>query len=73
MTNPIEIAKHSTAENAEIFLRNFSHVPNDKLNWSPTSTSKSPIRIAAHAALYLSRFAQMIANQQVPAVENLDG
>ncbi|ARU41364.1 hypothetical protein CCB80_09540 [Armatimonadetes bacterium Uphvl-Ar1] len=30
------------------------------------------MRIAAHAALYLDRFAQMIANQQVPAVENLD-
>lgn len=72
MKNPIEIAKKNLAENAEIFLRNFSHVPDNKLNWSPTPTSKSPIRIAAHAALYLDRFAQMIANQQVPAVENLD-
>ncbi|MBA4293082.1 hypothetical protein C0431_08930 [bacterium] len=72
MKNPIETAKKNTIENAEIFLRNFSHVPDDKLNWSPTPTSKSALRIAAHASLYLHRFAEMIATQSVPAVNNLD-
>ena len=55
----------------EFFLRNFSHVPDDKLEWTPTPTSKSAIRIAAHTALYAGRFAQMIRNRRLPAPDNL--
>lgn len=55
----------------EFFLRNFSHVPDDKLEWTPTPTSKSAIRIAAHTALYAGRFAQMIRDRRLPAPDNL--
>lgn len=55
----------------EFFLRNFAHVPDDKLNWTPTPTAKSALRIAAHTALYAGRFAEMIRNRAVPAPENL--
>lgn len=55
----------------ELFLRNFSHVPDDKLEWTPTPTAKSAIRIAAHTALYAGRFAKMIRDRQLPAPENL--
>lgn len=54
-----------------MFLRNFSRVPDDRLNWSPTPTSKSALRIAAHTALYAGRFAAMIRDRKLPAVENL--
>ena len=56
----------------ELFLRNFSKVPDDRLTWTPTPTSKSAIRIAAHTALYAGRFAQMIRDRALPKVENLD-
>ncbi len=54
-----------------MFLRNFSHVPDDKLNWSPAPTAKSPLRIAAHTALYAGRFAKMIRERRLPVPENL--
>jgi hypothetical protein len=56
----------------ELFLRNFSKVPDDRLTWTPTPTSKSAIRIAAHTALYAGRFAQMIRERALPKAENLD-
>ena len=55
----------------EFFLRNFSHVPDDKLDWTPVPTAKSAIRIAAHTALYASRFAKMIRERRIPTPDNL--
>lgn len=68
----IELSKKSAVDNMELFLRNFSKVPDDRLTWTPTPTSKSAIRIAAHTALYAGRFAQMIRERALPKVENLD-
>lgn len=65
-------AKKSAKEGMFFFLRNFSYVPDDRLNWSPTPTSKSPMRIAAHTALYYKIFAQMIQNRQLPVVTDLE-
>lgn len=56
----------------EFFLRNFSYVPDDRLSWTPTPTSKSAIRVAAHTALYAGRFARMIRDRKLPVPENLD-
>lgn len=67
----IESSKQRAVSCMEYFLRNFSHVPDDKLHWSPTPTSKSAIRIAAHTALYAGRFARMIRDRKTPAPENL--
>jgi hypothetical protein len=55
----------------EMFLRNFSHVPDDKLHWTPTPTAKSAIRIAAHTALYAGRFACMIRDRRLPVADDL--
>ncbi|MCA0362147.1 MAG: DinB family protein [Armatimonadetes bacterium] len=65
-------AKASAIQQMEIFLRNFSKVPDDRLNWSPTPTSKSALRIAAHTALYAGRFAKMIREKQLPQPSDLD-
>lgn len=67
----LESSKQRAVNGMEYFLRNFSHVPDDKLNWTPTSTAKSAIRIAAHTALYAGRFAQMIRDRRLPAPDNL--
>lgn len=68
----IEAAKESAVSGMDYFLRNFAHVPDDKLLWTPTPTAKSALRIAAHTALYAGRFAKMIADRRLPAVESLD-
>lgn len=68
----IESAKQRAVSNMEFFLRNFSHVPDDRLNWTPTPTSKSALRIAAHTALYAGRFASMIRDRKLPTPDNLE-
>lgn len=67
-----ELYKQRAVGGMELFLRNFSYVPDDKLTWQVTPTSKSAIRIAAHTALYAGRFASMIRNRALPAPENLE-
>ncbi len=67
----IESSKQDAVSGMNYFLRNFSHVPDDRLMWTPTPTSKSPIRIAAHTALYAGRFASMIRDRRLPAPDNL--
>jgi uncharacterized damage-inducible protein DinB len=67
----IEAAKKQATDAMEMFLRNFSKVPDDKLTWTPTPTAKSALRIAAHTALYAARFAAMIRIRKLPAPDNL--
>lgn len=56
----------------EMFLRNFSKVPDEKLQFKLAPGAKSPIRIAAHTALYAGRFAAMIRDRKLPSSENVD-
>lgn len=67
----IESYKQRTVSSMEMFLRNFSKVPDDKLTWQATPTAKSALRIGAHTALYAGRFAQMIKTRTLPAPINL--
>lgn len=67
----VESTKQEAVSGMEMFLRNFSHVPEDKLYWTPAPTAKSAIRIAAHTALYAGRFAKMIRDRRLPAPDNL--
>lgn len=71
MDDLVTYFKKSTEEEMEYFLRLFATVPDDKLNWTPTPTSKSAIRIAAHTALYAGRFASMIKNRALPGSDNI--
>lgn len=68
----IAASKKEAVQGMEMFLRNFSHVPDDKLTWTPTPTAKSALRIAAHTALYAGRFAAMLRAKELPKVENLE-
>lgn len=51
----------------DMFLRNLSHVPEDKLTWSPSPTAKSALQIAAHVAGYSGGFASVIRTHEFPA------
>jgi hypothetical protein len=54
----------------EMFLRNLSHVPPEKLTWSPTPTAKTALQIAAHVAGYSGGFASVIRAGAFPATPN---
>lgn len=72
MIEAVEAAKKSAKDNMQMFLRNFSHVPDDRLQWTPVPTAKSALRIAVHTALYYSRFAKMIRDRKPPQPEDLE-
>lgn len=72
MNSLVESCKEGAVQGMEMFLRNFSHVPDDRLTWTPTPTAKSAIRIAAHTALYAGRFARMMNDRSVPRIEHLE-
>ncbi len=67
----IEIAKQRATGGMEMFLRNFSYVPDDRLTWTPTPTYKSALRFAAHTGLYAGRFAQLIRDRRLPTPDDL--
>ncbi|MBS1715824.1 MAG: DinB family protein [Armatimonadetes bacterium] len=48
------------------FLRNFGHVPDDKLHWKPVPSAKSALQIAAHCAGYSGGFAGIIKAGKFP-------
>ncbi|MBS1724725.1 MAG: DinB family protein [Armatimonadetes bacterium] len=50
----------------EMFLRNLSHVPADKVTWSPTPTAKNALQIAAHCAGYSGGFAGILRDGKFP-------
>lgn len=68
----LEAAKQRTVSAMEMFLRNFSKVPDERLHWQAAPGAKSPLRIAAHTALYAARFAEMIRSRALPQPENLE-
>jgi hypothetical protein len=35
--------------------------PDDKLNWSPSVTARTPLQVAAHAALWISRIQEVLS------------
>lgn len=55
------------------FLRSLRHVPADRLDWSPTPTSKSALQIAAHCAGYSGGFVPILRTGAFPPVEEFMG
>jgi hypothetical protein len=51
-----DIQRHS-----DRLIHLFSFVPDDKLNWTPSSTSRSALRLVAHTALANTFFANVIS------------
>lgn len=56
----IESCKKNLAQIRHRFETTLSFVPDDKLNYKPSETAKSPIQIAAHVALSNYTFANII-------------
>lgn len=68
----IQQAKESLQQNMEQFLKNFSHVPDERLHWRPAPEAKSALEVAAHTACHMARFAAMIGEKRLPQPENLE-
>lgn len=62
----IEQCKTRATNAMEMFLRNLSHVPEDRLEWSPSPTAKSALQIAAHVAAYSVAFPSVIRTGKFP-------
>ena len=54
-------------------LKQLSFVPDDKLNWSPSSTANSALRIVAHSALTSRVFAKLITDTMPDPMPSPEG
>ena len=50
---------------AERLLKTFSFVPDDKLNWSPSKTARTPLAIVAHCCMTNRMFAKMFCGDEI--------
>ena len=66
MENLVASCKEMAVRGMEVFLKTFSFVPDDKLNWTPSPTAKSAMQIAAHTSIYAGNFAKMIRDRKLP-------
>lgn len=64
LTEAIAQANGHVARSSDRLAHLFSFVPDDRLTWSPSATSRSPLRIVAHCALTSRFFARTIAGEE---------
>lgn len=67
----VEACKENAVRAMTHFLHAMSFVPEDKLHWSPTPTSKCAFRIAAHTAITNGNFAKMIRERKLPSADEI--
>src|SRR5438105_15305799 len=67
MDDVISMCKEQAIQAMHWFVRSLSHVPADKLTWSPTPTAKSALQIAAHCAGFSGGFASIISAGKFPS------
>ncbi|BDI33162.1 hypothetical protein CCAX7_52130 [Capsulimonas corticalis] len=59
-------AKSVTLSSRDLLLATFSFIPDEKLNWSPSPTARTPIQIAAHCAAANAAFATLFQGKPWP-------
>jgi hypothetical protein len=65
--------KESAVWGMEHFIKVFSFVPEEKLNWTPFPSAKSAMQIAAHTAIYAGVFAKMMRDRKLPKGDEIPG
>jgi len=60
-----EAKKETTRAKAQL-LRIFEFVPEDKLNWSPSSTARTALQIVAHCGVANSALAAVLRGEPMP-------
>src|SRR5690348_4600074 len=66
MDDVISMCKEQATQAMHWFVRSLSHVPADKLTWSPTPTATSALPIAAHCAGYSAASTSIISAGRFP-------
>ncbi len=64
----IEQSQRFLEEGTNFFLSTFQAVPDDKLNYSPSATAKTPLRLAAHLSVANSAFAGLLRGEPAPDI-----
>ena len=59
----IDIARERTASALKFFHATFAETPDDRLNWSPASTARTPLQLAWHIAGANFAFADILAGR----------
>ncbi len=67
MDDVTSMCKEQAIQAMQWFVRSLSHVPADRLTWSPTPTAKSALQIAAHCAGYSGGFASILSAGRFPS------
>ncbi|CAN5406317.1 hypothetical protein BH11ARM2_BH11ARM2_28040 [soil metagenome] len=62
----IEEAKTQFLQAKEAFFKAFAAVPDERLNWSPSATSRTPIQQVAHAAESIGHIHAMLNGHPFP-------
>lgn len=57
---PVEDARTNFAQAKGQLEKAFAGIPDDRLNWSPSETARTPVEIVAHSAEALFHIAEMI-------------
>lgn len=66
VTALIAQSKKETETAKATLLKTFEFVPEDKLNWSPSSTARTPLQIVAHCGAANGAFAALLRGEPLP-------
>lgn len=60
MTNTIQQSRDSFTQARDQMLAFFANVPDDRLNWSPAATARTPVELVAHTACAVEKMNDML-------------
>jgi len=74
MNNVVEDAKAEFLRAKDRLEKGLASTPDDKINWSPSATSRSPIALVAHSALSIEGMRGWLDGEPFPfsSMEELD-
>jgi hypothetical protein len=68
MEDLISTAKTSLVKSKDRLIKTLSFVPDEKLTWSPSPSSRSALQVAAHVAIATSGIAGALSGGEMPKV-----
>lgn len=63
MSKVIEEAKAGYEQARDELLKNFAKMPEERVNWSPAPTARTPVEIVAHCAEAIGHLTEMMRGQ----------
>ncbi|HEX5323616.1 MAG TPA: DinB family protein, partial [Capsulimonadaceae bacterium] len=67
MEQPAHLAIQEANQLNDRLLRNLAKTPDDRLNWSPAPTARTPLQLVAHCAFSLGFITTMLNGTPYPA------